>query len=52
MVDTALARGWLHGFRLARAGHTPGTISRGGLYQRVFMLLALELWLQEFGFTW
>jgi asparagine synthase (glutamine-hydrolysing) len=48
---TAIAR-WLRQFRAARHGPRGGTISRGGLYQRVFMVLSLELWLREFNLTW
>jgi len=32
-----------------RAG---GGISRAGLYQRVFMVLSLELWLRQHHLTW
>ena len=44
--------------RLARAvsrraaGHRGGAISRGGLYQRIFFLLALELFLRKHALTW
>ena len=43
---------WLTLFRAARNRQSGGTISRGGLYQRVFMLLALELWMRDHGLTW
>jgi len=54
MVDPALVRGWLDAFRHPRAenGSGGGTISRGGLYQRVFTLLALELWLGDYHLSW
>jgi hypothetical protein len=34
--------------------HTPGggIVSREGLYLRVLMLVALELWLRDQGLTW
>ena len=51
-VAPEVVQRWLHAFRRARDGHYLGTISRGGLYQRVFILLALELWLQEHGLSW
>ncbi len=43
---------WLRQFRDARAGARGGAISRGGLYQRVFEILSLELWLREHGLSW
>jgi asparagine synthase (glutamine-hydrolysing) len=51
-LDQAAIGRWLRQFRAARQGPRGGTISRGGLYQRVFMVLALELWLREFQLTW
>jgi asparagine synthase (glutamine-hydrolysing) len=45
-----LVERWLHQFRCGtQAG---GAVSREGLYLRVFMLLALELWLREQRLTW
>jgi asparagine synthase (glutamine-hydrolysing) len=53
VVDDALVRGWLDAFRRpTENGSGGGTISRGGLYQRVFTLLALELWLGDHGLSW
>jgi len=54
VVDDALVRGWLDAFRHPRPdqGSGGGTISRGGLYQRVFTLLALELWLGDHHLSW
>src|SRR6266566_4776328 len=54
VVDDALVRGWLDAFRRPRPenGSGGGSISRGGLYQRVFTLLALELWLADHGLSW
>ena len=51
VLNGALVRRWLAGFRhgLGRAG---GSVSRGGLYQRVFTVLSLELWLREQRLTW
>jgi asparagine synthase (glutamine-hydrolysing) len=43
---------WLALFRGAGAGHRGGTMSRGGLYQRIFFLLALELFLRAHELTW
>jgi asparagine synthase (glutamine-hydrolysing) len=51
-LDQTAIAGWLRQFRAARQGPRGGTISRGGLYQRVFTVLALELWLREFRLTW
>src|SRR2546427_8870697 len=48
MFDGRLVGTWLQLFRQARqaGGGTGGTISRAGPYQRVFMLLPLQLWLR------
>jgi asparagine synthase (glutamine-hydrolysing) len=47
-----LIRDWLRQFRAAATGATAGSISREGLYRRVFILLALELWMRDQGLTW
>jgi asparagine synthase (glutamine-hydrolysing) len=52
LVRRDLVAGWLRQFRAATAGDVGGAISREGLYLRVFMLLALELWMTEQGLTW
>ncbi|MDP3910734.1 MAG: asparagine synthase (glutamine-hydrolyzing) [Gemmatimonadales bacterium] len=53
-LNRALVRTWLSRFR--QAAHHPrergGMISRGGLYQRVFTLLSLELWLRDHQLSW
>ena len=51
-ASRALVRGWLDRFAAARDGMAGGAISRAGLYQRVMMLLSLELWLRDFGLSW
>jgi asparagine synthase (glutamine-hydrolysing) len=45
-----LVRRWLDQFRSAE--EREGNVSREGLYVRVLMLLALELWLREQRLTW
>ena len=53
VLDTTLVEFWLK--QLARAregGGTTTAISREGLYQRVFIVLALELWLREQRLSW
>jgi asparagine synthase (glutamine-hydrolysing) len=52
VLDRQLVGGWLHRFREATNGSVGGTISREGLYLRVFMLLALELWMRDQELTW
>lgn len=47
LLNIPLIEQWCHYFRQARSGSHTGTISREGLYQRVLMVLALELWLRE-----
>lgn len=49
VFDQTLLRRWLHAFRDRSAG---GELSRGGLYQRIFTTLGLEVWLREFGLAW
>jgi len=51
LFHDALMRRWLADFR-SGASRAGGEISRGGLYQRVFTALALELWLREYRLTW
>jgi len=52
MLNGAVVRRWLDAFRQAREQPRGGAVSRGGLYQRVLTLLALELWLREHHLTW
>jgi len=51
--NTQIAR-WLTQFRAARTdmGARGGVVSRGGLYQRVFTVLSLELWMRDFKLAW
>jgi asparagine synthase (glutamine-hydrolysing) len=51
-LNRALVRDWLVKFRRAASGEGGGTISREGLYRRVFMILSLELWMREHRLTW
>jgi len=52
ILNGTIVRGWLDAFRRARERPRGGLMSRGGLYQRVLTLLALELWLREHRLTW
>jgi asparagine synthase (glutamine-hydrolysing) len=47
-----VVRDWIREFEAAKQGGTGGRISRGGIYQRVFITLALELWLREHALSW
>jgi len=51
-LDSKLVHTWLARLTLARSGRSGGTMSRGGLYQRVFTVLALELWMREHALSW
>ena len=51
-VNRRLVSSWLHQFRAAMHGGSGGAISREGLYLRVLMLVALELWMRDQGLTW
>jgi asparagine synthase (glutamine-hydrolysing) len=52
VLSGATVRRWLTAFRSARNGARGGAISRDGLYQRVMMLLSVELWLRDHLLTW
>lgn len=43
---------WLRLFQEADNGHYEGAISRGGLYQRIFIILSLECWLRQYQLSW
>lgn len=51
-LNQALVRDWLVKFRQASETPQGGAISRGGLYQRVFTLLSLELWMRDHRLSW
>ncbi len=46
-LNLPLIEQWCQNFRQTRSGDYGGSISREGLYQRVLMVLALELWLRK-----
>jgi asparagine synthase (glutamine-hydrolysing) len=50
-LQPRVVRGWLRQFSNAD-GMSGGPISREGLHLRIFMLVALELWLRDRGLTW
>jgi asparagine synthase (glutamine-hydrolysing) len=49
VFDQTLLQGWLRAFRDHSRG---GTLSRGGLFQRIFTALGLEVWLRDYGLAW
>jgi len=51
LINTRLTERWLEMFKKSRQ-RPVGTMSREGLYQRIFILLALELWLRRHRFSW
>jgi asparagine synthase (glutamine-hydrolysing) len=51
-LSSNLVELWLKLFRRAQQGERIGNISRDGLYQRIFFVLALELWLRDHQFSW
>ena len=51
-LNRALVQDWLLRFRQASTGDVGGSISREGLYRRVFMLLSLELWMRDQRLSW
>lgn len=50
-LNRALIGDWVTRFR-ASSGREGGEISHAGLYQRVFTLLALELWMRDYQLSW
>jgi len=54
VLDQGQIARWLDQFQAARTDLNArgGTISRGGLYQRVFTVLSLELWMRDFQLAW
>src|SRR3989442_6268034 len=52
LINTQLVQRWLEQFKTFKQSRRAGNISRGGLYQRIFILLALELWLREHKLSW
>jgi asparagine synthase (glutamine-hydrolysing) len=51
-LNRALIQSWLARFREAAYAPRGGSISRAGLYQRVFTLLSLELWMRDHQLSW
>lgn len=47
-----LIEDWLRKFQQAQAGDAAGEISREGIYQRIVILLSLELWMTEHNLNW
>jgi asparagine synthase (glutamine-hydrolysing) len=52
LLNVPLLRQWLDMLRLARTGKRQSGISREGLYQRIFMVLSLELWMRKHQLSW
>jgi hypothetical protein len=51
-LNRALISDWVNRVRGKNGRPTGGDVSHGGLFQRVFTLLSLELWLRDFGLNW
>ncbi len=51
-LERRLVTRWLGQFRAAMHGAAGGAVSREGLYLRVLMLVALELWMRDQRLTW
>jgi asparagine synthase (glutamine-hydrolysing) len=52
VFDAARVERWLDLFQRSRAGRPSGQISREGVYQRLFILLSLELWMRRYRLAW
>ena len=51
-LDRDVVEQWLRQFKQAQTSTHGGSISREGLYQRIIILLALELWMREHHLNW
>ena len=51
-LDQTMIERWLRQFQQAQTATHGGDISREGLYQRIIILLALELWMRERLLNW
>lgn len=51
-LNPSLVSEWLRQLRAAMQGGAGGAVSREGLYLRVLMLVALELWMRDQRLTW
>jgi asparagine synthase (glutamine-hydrolysing) len=51
-INSGLTQEWVELFEASSSGHGGGTISRGGLYQRIVMLLSLEAWMRQHSLSW
>jgi asparagine synthase (glutamine-hydrolysing) len=51
-LDQTVIEVWLRQFQQAQTANHGGHISREGLYQRIIILLALELWMREHHLNW
>lgn len=52
VVSQQLTNSWLSLFARARAGATDSRVSRGGLSQRLLILLSLETWMRDHALSW
>jgi asparagine synthetase B (glutamine-hydrolysing) len=43
---------WLTRFEQSRVGRFGGVVSREGIYNRLFIALGLELWMQRYRLSW
>jgi len=51
-LNRSLIHDWVRRYRAASSQRSGGAMSHAGLYQRVFTLLSLELWMRDFGLNW
>jgi asparagine synthase (glutamine-hydrolysing) len=52
LLDLSVVQSWLNSFRAAGENRRNGNISREGLYQRIIIVLSLELWLKKNQLSW
>ena len=52
LLNVRIIEQWIKKFKEVRHDPSAGSISREGLYQRIVILLSLELWLREHNLDW
>ncbi len=52
VLSMPLVEEWLKAFKQGSHGRQGGVISREGLYERIMLVLALELWMRDYNLSW
>lgn len=52
LLSVPLIEAWLKTFKMGPQGNRGGVISRQGLYERIMLVLSLELWMRDYNLSW